>query len=78
MDSVAELETLLKMSTCNAATVMGLKNYGLQPGCQADLVVLDASSPSMAIANQVEKLYVFKGGRLLTQNSRTTTVFSRS
>ena len=64
MDSVEELETLLKMSTYNAARLMRLEGYGLQTGCQADFVVLDAPSPSAAIVGQAEKLYVFKAGRL--------------
>ena len=72
MDSVEELETLLKMSTYHAAKLMRLEGYGLQTGCQADFVVLDAPSPSAAIVGQAEKLYVFKAGRLVTQNRRTT------
>ena len=78
LDTVDELESLLKMSTFNAARVMGLKNYGLRPGCRADFVLLDANSPSGAIANQAEKLYVFKSGQLIAQSCRSTTLFSRS
>ena len=75
MDSVDELETLLKMSTYNAARLMGLENYGLEKGCQADIVVLDAPSPSAAIVGQAEKLYVFKAGNLVAQNDRATHLF---
>jgi cytosine/creatinine deaminase len=71
MDSVEALETLLKMSTYHAAKLMRLEGYGLQTGCQADFVVLDAPSPSAAIVDQAEKLYVFKAGRLVAQNQRT-------
>jgi cytosine deaminase len=72
MDSVEELETLLKMSTYHAAKLMRLEGYGLQTGCQADFVVLDAPSPSAAIVGQAEKLYVFKAGQLVAQSRRTT------
>ncbi|HEY3313591.1 MAG TPA: amidohydrolase family protein [Anaerolineales bacterium] len=72
MDSVDELETLLKMSTYNPARMLKLENYGLQPGCQADFVILDASSPSAAIVGQAEKLYVFKAGRLVAKNQRSS------
>jgi len=75
MDSVEELETLLKMSTYNAARLMGLERYGLETGCQADFVILDAPTPSAAIVGQAEKLYVFKAGRLVGQNQRTSTLF---
>ena len=70
MDSVDELESLLKMSTYNAAHLMRLEKYGLEIGSQADLVVLDAPSPSAAIVGQAEKLFVFKSGKLIAQNSR--------
>lgn len=68
MDTVEELNTLLRMSTYNGAKALRLQDYGLEKGCQADLVVLDAPSPSAAIVNQAEKLYVFKAGRLMAAN----------
>ena len=76
MDTVEELEALLHMCTDNAARVLGLPDYGLEPGCRADLVVLDALSPSAAVAGQVEKLFVFKGGLLLAANRVTNLQFS--
>jgi len=72
MDSTEQLETLLKMSTSHAARLMRLEGYGLQPGCRADFVVLDAPSAPAAIVNQAEKLYVFKAGRLTAQNQRSS------
>ncbi len=72
MDSVEELETLLRMSTYNAARALDLNDYGLEAGCKADLVVLDAPSPSAAIVNQAEKNYIFKAGRLVAKNTLIT------
>jgi cytosine deaminase len=71
MDSVEELETLLKMCTVNAAKIMKLEDYGLEVGCRADFVVLDAYYPSAAIVNQAEKLLVFKSGQLVAVNRVT-------
>jgi cytosine deaminase len=68
MDTVEELNTLLRMSTYNGAKALRLENYGLEKGCQADLVVLEAPSASAAVVNQAEKLYVFKAGRLMAAN----------
>lgn len=68
MDTSQDLVTLLKMSTYNGAKALQLKNYGLQNGCEADLVVIDAFSPAAVIANQAEKLFVYKAGRLAAQN----------
>lgn len=73
MDTVEELETLLQMPTYNASRVLGLSKYGLQIGCGADFVVLNATTPSAAIVNQAEKLYVFKDGRPVAQSCRTST-----
>jgi cytosine deaminase len=68
MDTVEDLNTLMHMCTDRAARAIGRKNYGLEPGCQADLVVLEASTPSAAIVGQVEKRYVFKAGNLVAVN----------
>lgn len=75
MDSIEQLETLLRMCTYNAARILNIQNYGLEVGCQASFVVLDACSPSAAIANQAEKLLVFKEGRLVARNSQTSELF---
>jgi cytosine/creatinine deaminase len=68
MDTIEELNTLLEMSTYNGAKALGLDNYGLDAGCRADLVVLDAPSPSAAIVELAEKNYVFKAGRLMASS----------
>jgi cytosine deaminase len=68
MDSVDQLEALLRMSTYNAAKALRLPSYGLEKGCTADLVVLDAPTPSAAIVGQAEKRYVFKAGRLMAKS----------
>jgi len=68
MDTVEELDMLLKMSTYNAARALRLPNYGLEAGCKADLVVLDAPTPSAAIVSQAEKNYVFKTGHLVSSS----------
>lgn len=68
MDTVEELNMLLHMSTYNAAIALRLEDYGLEKGCAADLVVLDAPCASAAIVGQVEKRYVFKAGRLMASS----------
>ena len=75
MDSVGELETLMRMCTENAARALRLDRYGLNEGDQADLVVLDAPSPSAALAWQAEKCFVFKGGRLVAANRRESELY---
>jgi cytosine deaminase len=42
---------------------MRLPDYGLAVGKSADLVVLDSTSPEMAVAELTPVLYAFKRGR---------------
>ena len=51
------------MITTRPARIMRLKNYGVTVGDTADLVVLDATEPEMAVAELVPVLYAFKRGR---------------
>lgn len=75
LDSVAELDELLAMCTGHAARAVGLDGpdgMGIRPGGRADLVVLDASSPSAAIVDQAVRAAVISAGRLrVTTSCRT-------
>lgn len=53
--------------TENPARILGLEGYGLEPGCYADLVVLQAADAVEAIRLQPACLYVFRRGRLIAQ-----------
>ncbi len=70
MDTVSDLERLLLMCTENAAKALRLDGYGLRVGDRADLVVLDAPSPSAAIVGQVDKRFVVKGGHVVAETGR--------
>ena len=76
MDTVIELDTLMRMGTENAARVLRLEHYGLGIGDKADLVVLDAPSPSAALVGQVEKSVVVKNGKLVVVNRRQTETYT--
>ena len=58
----AGLEKVWQMMTTNAARMLRLKDYGLAPGCAADLVVLDARSVPEALLLQAPRLAVIKAG----------------
>jgi cytosine/creatinine deaminase len=49
------------------AGIMGLDGYGLEPGCRADLVVLEAADPIEAIRLRAARLFVLRGGRVVAQ-----------
>jgi cytosine deaminase len=49
------------------ARILGLDGYGLQPGCHADLVVLQASDPVEAIRLKPPRLAVIRRGRVVAE-----------
>ena len=58
----AGLERLWRTMTQNAARMLRLADYGIAPGCRADLVLFDAPSVPHAILLQAPKLAVIKSG----------------
>jgi cytosine deaminase len=68
MDTIEEFRAIMRMSTYNAAKALRLPYYGLEPGCTADFVILDAPSAPAAIIGQVEKRFVIKNGRIVATN----------
>jgi cytosine deaminase len=58
------------MISSRSAKLMNLKNYGLAPGCFADIVVLDAASAEEAVAELAPVLYVFKRGKKTVSRER--------
>ncbi|HHU31637.1 MAG TPA: amidohydrolase family protein [Clostridia bacterium] len=71
MGTDKELETVLEMGTYNPAQAMKLPKYGLEKGCYADLVILDAVSAPEAIVKQSTKEWIIKRGRVVVRNTRT-------
>lgn len=49
------------------AKIMGLKGYGLTPGCNADLVVLQAADPVEAIRLKPPRLFVVRRGKVVAE-----------
>ena len=55
--------------TANAAKVMHLQGYGLEPGCDASFVLLQARDTIEAIRLRANRLKVWKKGKLLAQTA---------
>jgi cytosine deaminase len=55
--------------TTNPARIMGLENYGLEPGCHADFVMLQASDPIEAIRLKPTRLLVVRRGRIIAETA---------
>ena len=54
--------------TVKAARAIGLADYGLQPGCKADFVVLQAADPSEAIRLRATRLVVVRRGEVIARS----------
>jgi cytosine deaminase len=59
--------------TSNAAKVMGLEGYGLDVGCNGDLVVLQAADPIEAIRLKARRLLVVRRGKVIAESARAVT-----
>ena len=65
-----DIRECFNMISSRSAKLMNLKDYGLKPGCFADLVVLDATTVEEAVAELAPVLYVFKRGRKTVSRER--------
>ena len=53
---------------------MGVSGYGIEPGCTADLVVLDADSMQEALRLQAARRWVIRRGSIVASTHTTTTI----
>ena len=72
MTGTAEMLSCFDAVTRNAARVMGLEGYGLEPGCHADLVVLQAADPIEALRLKPARLHVLRRGRVIAETPPVT------
>lgn len=62
-----EIETALRMATWGGAAELGAAGYGLDPNCQADLVLVDGESLAEAVVNRAPRKLVIKRGRIVAR-----------
>ena len=67
MTSVQGQRQCFDAVTVNAARILGLQGYGLEPGCRADFVLLQAGSPEEAIRLRAQRLLVVRGGAVVSR-----------
>jgi len=65
-----EVRAVFDMTTKDAARLMRLQDYGVAVGNPADLVVLDAETPEMALRTVAPVLAAFKRGRRTVTRER--------
>ncbi len=65
MTSQAAMRQCFDAVTTHPAKLMHLQGYGLQVGCHADMVLLQASNPVEALRLRANRLKVWRRGRLV-------------
>ena len=53
----------LAMVSTRSARLLNLDSYGIAPGMNADLVIMDNVDPAMVVAELSQPMFGFKGGK---------------
>ena len=69
MTSQAAMRQCFDAVTVNPARALGLQGYGLEAGCKADFVLLQARDPVEAIRLRATRLQVFKAGKVIARTA---------
>ena len=67
MTGVEAMKSCFQAVTANAACIMNLEGYGIKPGCNADLVLLEARDPIEAIRLKAKRLMVMRRGKIIAE-----------
>ncbi|BBO83860.1 cytosine deaminase [Desulfosarcina ovata subsp. sediminis] len=70
MTGTEEIRQMFEAVTINGARALGLEGYGLEPGCRADMVVLQAGDIHEAIRLRPARLFVIRRGRVVASTPR--------
>lgn len=73
MTDRAGLRHCFEAVTTAPARIMGLEGYGLEPGCNADMVVLDAADPIEALRTRATRTHVIRRGRVIAETPAPVT-----
>ena len=67
MTGVEETKAMFAAVTTNAARALGLEHYGLEKGCHADMVVVQAGDAMEAIRLKPPRLFVIRRGKIISR-----------
>ena len=70
MGGAREMRMLLDTITVHPARMLGLPDYGLAPGCRANLLVWDCEGPEDAVATSPPRVLSIKDGRVTIEHER--------
>jgi cytosine/creatinine deaminase len=69
MTSQSAMRQCFDAVTVNSAKLMHLKGYGIEKGCNADFVLLQARDPVEALRLRATRLKVFKRGKVIAETA---------
>ena len=69
MTSVEQMRQVFEAITTNGAKALGIENYGIAPGCNADIVILQARDPQEALRLKPARLFVIRRGTVIAETS---------
>jgi cytosine deaminase len=69
MTSQSAMRQCFDAVTVNPARILGLQGYGLEVGCDASFVLLQARDPVEAIRLRANRLKVWKKGTLIAETA---------
>ncbi len=73
LTGITEMRQAFEAVTSNAAEVLALENYGLEPGCNADMVILQAADPIEALRLRANRLFVIRRGEVIAKSAPVKT-----
>ncbi|MCW5660927.1 MAG: amidohydrolase family protein [Burkholderiaceae bacterium] len=76
LTSAAQARACFDAVTQVPARILGLDGYGLEPGCRADCVLLQARSPVEAIRLRAARLVVVRAGRVIARSAAASATLS--
>ncbi|MBX4876044.1 amidohydrolase family protein [Rhizobium bangladeshense] len=69
MAGIEDKKKIFDALTVNSAKTMGLAGYGLEKGCNADLVILQARDPLEALRLKPNRLAVIRRGKVIARSA---------
>jgi cytosine deaminase len=71
LTGTAEMRRCFEAVTVNGAKALNLEGYGVAPGCNADLIVLQAADPIEALRLRPNRLQVIRRGAVIAESPAT-------
>ena len=67
MTGADQMRKIFETITVNGARTLGIEHYGIEPGCHADIVILQARDPQEALRLRPARLFVIRRGTVIAE-----------